>query len=84
MIIMNNDAGGNKDAFEMKYAAAVQTIKEAIQRSQARALHVVNRRTKQAQSQVYLSFALQGGGRRSQLYTECRRLSAGIMNRRTK
>ena len=28
--------------FEMKYRAAVQTIKEAIQRSQARALHVVN------------------------------------------
>lgn len=39
---MNNDASGNKELFEMKYAAAVQTIKEAIQRSQARALHVVN------------------------------------------
>ena len=39
---MNNDASGNKEVFEMKYAAAVQTIKEAIQRSQARALHVVN------------------------------------------
>ncbi len=42
MKIMNNDASGNKELFEMKYAAAVQTIKEAIQRSQARALHVVN------------------------------------------
>ena len=42
MKIMNNDASGNKEVFEMKYAAAVQTIKEAIQRSQARALHVVN------------------------------------------
>ena len=39
---MNNDASGNKELFEMKYAAAVQTIKEAIQRRQARALHVVN------------------------------------------
>lgn len=39
---MNNDASGNKELFEMKYAAAVQTIKEAIQRSQARALYVVN------------------------------------------
>lgn len=29
-------------SFDMKYAAAVQAIKEAIQRSQARALHVVN------------------------------------------
>lgn len=37
-----NDTSGNIEMFEMKYRAAVQTIKEAIQRSQARALHVVN------------------------------------------
>ena len=39
---MSINISGNKELFEMKYATAVQTIKEAIQRSQARALHVVN------------------------------------------
>jgi len=39
---MEINASRNKELLEMKYATAVQTIKEAIQRSQARALHVVN------------------------------------------
>lgn len=37
---MNTDGGGSR--FDMTYSVAVQAIKEAIQRSQARALHLVN------------------------------------------
>lgn len=40
--IQNMDTGGGGSRFDMTYSVAVQAIKEAIQRSQARALHLVN------------------------------------------